>query len=210
MLGYNEIPASPVADRWLFRDFDLSSVAETSCDRITLGIAGANEVSSLTPTGVYRFYYRNIRLVDSLGKVIKVSGVPMVWSHEDLRGIMSAILSSTNVTLYSITQSTGVLKSLGSVTVDTSPATVAHGLGYTPRVVIVTMTSAGNIYRQTASDNTNVYLQADASSRNSIYSCADSAEGLQSALRKAAIRPQKGLICPEPLPNSPEPRDGLL
>jgi len=57
------------------------------------------------------------------------------------------------------------LKTLGSQTVGTSQATIAHGLGYAPTQVVVTMTSAGNIYKSAASDGTNVYLTADASGR---------------------------------------------
>ena len=58
-----------------------------------------------------------------------------------------------------------VLKSLGSQTVGTAQATIAHGLGYTPTVVIAQLTSAGQIWRSAAPDGTNVYLTADAAGR---------------------------------------------
>lgn len=56
-------------------------------------------------------------------------------------------------------------KSLGPQTVGTGQSTIAHGLGYAPTVVAVTMTSAGNIFRSAASDATNIYLTADAAAR---------------------------------------------
>lgn len=58
-----------------------------------------------------------------------------------------------------------VLKVLSGQTVGTSQATIAHGLGYTPTIVIVTMTGAGQVWRSAASDGTNVYLTADAAGR---------------------------------------------
>lgn len=54
---------------------------------------------------------------------------------------------------------------LGSQTVGTSQATIAHGLGYAPSQILITMTSAGNIYRSATSDATNIYLTADSSGR---------------------------------------------
>lgn len=59
---------------------------------------------------------------------------------------------------------------LGSQTVGTSQVTIAHGLGYAPGIVNVTMTSAGNVYLSAASDATNIYLTADASSRTCLVS----------------------------------------
>jgi hypothetical protein len=50
-------------------------------------------------------------------------------------------------------------------TVGTAQATVAHGLGYTPASVQITMTSAGNIRKSAASDGTNIYLTADSAGR---------------------------------------------
>ena len=44
-------------------------------------------------------------------------------------------------------------------------ASVPHGLPYTPRVVTVSMTSSGQIWRSAAPDATNVYLTADGPSR---------------------------------------------
>lgn len=58
-----------------------------------------------------------------------------------------------------------VLKSLGVQTVGTSQATIAHGLGYMPSVVTITMTSPGNIYKSASSDSTNIYLTADSAGR---------------------------------------------
>ena len=57
------------------------------------------------------------------------------------------------------------LKQLGSQTVGTSPVTVAHGLGYAPTVVVITMTSAGTIWKSAASDATNITLTADSAGR---------------------------------------------
>ena len=54
---------------------------------------------------------------------------------------------------------------LGAQTVGTSQATIAHGLGYAPTQVLITMTGAGNIYRSATSDATNIYLTADAAAR---------------------------------------------
>jgi hypothetical protein len=56
-------------------------------------------------------------------------------------------------------------KSLGAKTVGASPSTIAHGLGYTPTVVEITMTSDGNIWKSASSDATNIYLTADNSGR---------------------------------------------
>jgi len=58
-----------------------------------------------------------------------------------------------------------MLKALGAQTVGTSEATIAHGLGYAPTVVQITMTSAGQIYKSAASDGTNIYLTADDADR---------------------------------------------
>lgn len=57
------------------------------------------------------------------------------------------------------------LKALGAQTVGTSQSTIAHGLGYTPTVVQITMSSAGTIWRSAASDATSIYLTADSASR---------------------------------------------
>jgi len=56
-------------------------------------------------------------------------------------------------------------KSLGGQTVGTSQVTVAHGIGYTPSQVTVTMTSDGRVWKSAASDDTNIYLTADAADR---------------------------------------------
>lgn len=56
-------------------------------------------------------------------------------------------------------------KLLAGNTVGTSEATIAHGLGYTPTEVRVTMTSAGTVWRSSASDATNIYLTADLAGR---------------------------------------------
>ena len=55
---------------------------------------------------------------------------------------------------------------LPAVTVGTTQVTVAHGLGYAPAQVLISMTSPGNVYRSAASDAVNIYLTADASSRS--------------------------------------------
>jgi hypothetical protein len=60
------------------------------------------------------------------------------------------------------------LKPLSQATVGTSQATVAHGLTYTPTVVLLLPTSAGQIWRSAASDSTNIYLTADAAARTCI------------------------------------------
>lgn len=57
------------------------------------------------------------------------------------------------------------LKALGTQTVGTSQATIAHGLGYAPTVVQITMTGAGTIWKSSASDATNIYLTADDAGR---------------------------------------------
>ena len=54
---------------------------------------------------------------------------------------------------------------LPAVTVGPTQVTVAHGLGYAPAQVLISMTSAGSIYRSASSDAVNIYLTADASSR---------------------------------------------
>jgi parallel beta-helix repeat protein len=43
---------------------------------------------------------------------------------------------------------------------------IPHGLPYAPRAVTISMTSAGTIWRSAAPDDTNIYLKADAQSRN--------------------------------------------
>lgn len=57
------------------------------------------------------------------------------------------------------------LVALGAQTVGTTPVTVAHGLGYAPTQVVVTMTSAGTMWKSAASDATNVTLTADSAGR---------------------------------------------
>lgn len=57
------------------------------------------------------------------------------------------------------------MKALGAQTVGASQATIAHGLGYTPTEIQITMTSAGTMWRSAASDGTNIYLTADAAGR---------------------------------------------
>lgn len=59
-------------------------------------------------------------------------------------------------------------KPLGAQTVGTSQATIAHGLGYAPTEVGIEMTSAGQVWRSAASDETNVYLTADAAGRTCV------------------------------------------
>lgn len=56
-------------------------------------------------------------------------------------------------------------KTLAGNTVGTSQATIAHGLGYTPTEVRITMTSAGTVWRSAVSDGTNIYLTADSAGR---------------------------------------------
>jgi len=58
------------------------------------------------------------------------------------------------------------LRLLPAVPVGTAQVTVAHGLGYAPAQVLISMTSAGSIHRSAASDTVNIYLTADASSRS--------------------------------------------
>lgn len=54
---------------------------------------------------------------------------------------------------------------LASQTVGTTQVSVPHGLPYAPRSVVVTMTSAGQVWQSAAADTTNVYLTADAAGR---------------------------------------------
>ncbi len=54
---------------------------------------------------------------------------------------------------------------LTNKTVNSAQTTIAHGLGYVPKVYSVLMTSAGTIWRSAASDATNIYLTADANAR---------------------------------------------
>lgn len=59
----------------------------------------------------------------------------------------------------------GPEKALGSQTVGTTQATIAHGLGYTPTEVIITPTTSqatGSVWRSAASDATNIFLTATA------------------------------------------------
>lgn len=56
-------------------------------------------------------------------------------------------------------------KTLADQTVGVAQVTVAHGLGYAPTDLTITMTSAGTIWRSAASDATNIYLTADAAAR---------------------------------------------
>ena len=51
------------------------------------------------------------------------------------------------------------------MTVGTTQVAIPHGLGSTPTVVIVTMTSSGSIYQSASADGTNIYLTATSASQ---------------------------------------------
>ena len=52
-----------------------------------------------------------------------------------------------------------------AATVGATQTAVAHGLGYIPLSVAVTMTSAGQVWQSSAADGTNIYLTADSAGR---------------------------------------------
>lgn len=93
--------------------------------------------------------------------------VGSTWTQTDAAtGAVLWIKTSSN-SLSPLVGWTRVLapKALGAQTVGTTQAAIAHGLGYTPSDVRITMSSAGTIWRSAASDATSVYLTADAAGR---------------------------------------------
>ena len=56
-------------------------------------------------------------------------------------------------------------KALGSQTIGTIQIAIPHKLGKVPNVIIVQMTSAGQIWQSQAADGMNIYLKADAAGR---------------------------------------------
>lgn len=62
---------------------------------------------------------------------------------------------------YSKIKARPLFQELGTQTVGIVQTTIAHGLGRTPNIVIIQMTSAGNVYQSAAADKTNIYLTSD-------------------------------------------------
>lgn len=60
------------------------------------------------------------------------------------------------------------LVALDEATVGTVEAEIAHGLAYTPTVVLLLPTSAGQVWQSSAADDTNIYLTADSAGRTCI------------------------------------------
>lgn len=54
-----------------------------------------------------------------------------------------------------------LFRALGSQTVGVVQVAIPHGINGTPNVVIIQMTSPGNVYQSQAADNTNIYLTSD-------------------------------------------------
>ena len=56
-------------------------------------------------------------------------------------------------------------KRLVNQSVASTGTTIAHGLPYTPTAIVISMTSAGNVYRSATTDATNIYLSSDSGTR---------------------------------------------
>ena len=66
---------------------------------------------------------------------------------------------------YSLIPGRPLSRAIGTQTIGTTQVSIPHKLGKMPNVVIITMTSAGQVYQSQAADATNIYLKADAASR---------------------------------------------
>lgn len=60
------------------------------------------------------------------------------------------------------------LIALAEQTIGAAEATIPHGLAYTPTIVLLLPTSAGQVWQSTPADATNIYLTADAAGRTCI------------------------------------------
>ncbi|MBA3826888.1 MAG: hypothetical protein H0X24_23720 [Ktedonobacterales bacterium] len=82
--------------------------------------------------------------------------------------VLGQLLSATNQTAplhgaAAVVTSTHPI--LSNRTVNGTQTTIAHGLGYTPKIYSIVMRSAGTIWYSAAADATNIYLTADTAAR---------------------------------------------
>lgn len=82
-----------------------------------------------------------------------------------LENLEAQVLASVPSDAGALPTPSSILTTLASGTVGASQATVAHGLSYTPKIYAVVMVTAGTMWQSQAPDATNIYLTADAASR---------------------------------------------
>lgn len=144
-----------------------STDGTTWTDRVAAPIANNAETGQVTLASPITARYWRI-LFGTL------SDFPRIFSFElstvgSAAGTVSRLAKGTQGQVLGATASTlaysNVLTALTGKTIGTTQVTIAHGLGYTPTVLLILPTSAGQIWRSAASDATNVYLTADAAGR---------------------------------------------
>lgn len=110
----------------------------------------------------------NNRCFDDNGHPTQVYGIRIVSTPDNLQ--FSNNMLNGNVTAGFLTASEtnstwAASRKLAKQTVDSTETTIAHGLSYIPQTVQISMTSAGTAWVSASSDDTNIYLTADADSR---------------------------------------------
>jgi hypothetical protein len=109
------------------------------------------------------------RCSDTQGTKTQDYGIE-VYSDSGIVAFLSGnSCSSHQIGNYSLGGSATIIKSaeskLAATTVNSTQTTIAHGLGYTPRLVQILPTSAGQVWQSQAATSTNIYLTADADGR---------------------------------------------
>ena len=105
------------------------------------------------------------------GLTALIAGDYNIFQDNTIAGVVSILVGGSGPhNVYEPNHSGGVArpstyKAVYGKVVGAAQVGIAHGLGYVPTQVIVTMTSPGNIYRSAPSDSTYIYLTADAAGR---------------------------------------------